>query len=323
MREGEREGAEREGEQEGHAEHRSAGLSETDCEADSLRARRVGGAVGGLLPPLRGLSERFVEVREASVSLREQPEQVSYCKKQNYAIFKTFVSKHCSKGVRPHTVVWYLFLSTRGDAENAASHQPCSLFSRSMVEAGAVGGWVFLRPDELSSPFTKCLRGSIQSQFISTANLDPMPCNLCYPCPLQPPNNCSHAVISCPSASVTSLSKASDFAAHDRSFGLLKLSVFTAHRARTACFFVHSLANFAQTPVPCSAGCGAVYCGEACRRKCWDAGHSVLCLGLVEEEEHPLVQHKVGAFCPRCFIWLSVFAAVVCYLGTWCRACIK
>ncbi|CAN0486620.1 unnamed protein product, partial [Scytosiphon promiscuus] len=49
-----------------------------------------------------------------------------------------------------------------------------------------------------------------------------------------------------------------------------------------------------QPIVACRAGCGAIYCSDGCRRKCWESGHSVLCLGLVSEERHPLVQHKVG-----------------------------
>ncbi|CAN0251994.1 unnamed protein product, partial [Hapterophycus canaliculatus] len=47
--------------------------------------------------------------------------------------------------------------------------------------------------------------------------------------------------------------------------------------------------------IACTAGCGAIYCSDACRSKCWESGHSILCLGLVSEERHPLVQHKVGA----------------------------
>eukprot|EP00903_Cladosiphon_okamuranus_P010088 g9555.t1 len=54
--------------------------------------------------------------------------------------------------------------------------------------------------------------------------------------------------------------------------------------------------RFLQPAFPCSAGCGAIYCSEDCRRRCWErGGHSVLCLGLVADEAHPLVQHKVHA----------------------------
>ena len=48
-----------------------------------------------------------------------------------------------------------------------------------------------------------------------------------------------------------------------------------------------------QSPVPCAAGCGEIYCSDVCRTRCWDLGHSLLCLGLAEDENHPLVRHKV------------------------------
>lgn len=48
-----------------------------------------------------------------------------------------------------------------------------------------------------------------------------------------------------------------------------------------------------QPLVSCSGGCGAIYCSEDCRQGSWESGHSVLCLGLVTDERHPLVQHKV------------------------------
>ncbi|CAN0379957.1 unnamed protein product, partial [Ectocarpus sp. 13 AM-2016] len=47
-----------------------------------------------------------------------------------------------------------------------------------------------------------------------------------------------------------------------------------------------------QPTVSCSGGCGAIYCGEDCRQRCWGSGHSLLCLGLVDDEHHPLVRHK-------------------------------
>lgn len=49
-----------------------------------------------------------------------------------------------------------------------------------------------------------------------------------------------------------------------------------------------------QSPVPCAAGCGAIFCSDACRSLCWDLGHSMLCLGVADDEDHPLVRHKVS-----------------------------
>mmetsp|Transcript_12338 Transcript_12338/g.28961 ORF Transcript_12338/g.28961 Transcript_12338/m.28961 type:complete len:483 (-) Transcript_12338:33-1481(-) len=47
-----------------------------------------------------------------------------------------------------------------------------------------------------------------------------------------------------------------------------------------------------RSPVPCSHGCGELYCSTACRDAHYSHSHNLLCAGLVESEEHPLIKFK-------------------------------
>mmetsp|Transcript_64896 Transcript_64896/g.120763 ORF Transcript_64896/g.120763 Transcript_64896/m.120763 type:complete len:482 (-) Transcript_64896:9-1454(-) len=44
--------------------------------------------------------------------------------------------------------------------------------------------------------------------------------------------------------------------------------------------------------VPCSKGCGELYCSTACRDAHYMHSHNLLCAGLVETEDHPLIKFK-------------------------------
>jgi len=47
--------------------------------------------------------------------------------------------------------------------------------------------------------------------------------------------------------------------------------------------------------VRCSQGCGEVYCSEACRAAHFNKCHNLLCVGLVNSEDHPLLRFKYHA----------------------------
>ncbi|CAN0070460.1 unnamed protein product, partial [Phaeothamnion confervicola] len=49
------------------------------------------------------------------------------------------------------------------------------------------------------------------------------------------------------------------------------------------------------SPCACGAGCGEVYCSSSCRSRCWDADHSLLCVGKVGDMAHPLYAFKLHA----------------------------
>jgi len=60
------------------------------------------------------------------------------------------------------------------------------------------------------------------------------------------------------------------------------------------------LAALSQEPpgsgvVTCSQGCGELYCSEACRDAHFGHSHNLLCVGLIENEDHPLLQFKLHA----------------------------
>ena len=48
----------------------------------------------------------------------------------------------------------------------------------------------------------------------------------------------------------------------------------------------------------CAAGCGAVYCSDACRARAWEDGHEYLCVGAIPDAlapVHPLFRFVVHA----------------------------
>mmetsp|Transcript_22088 Transcript_22088/g.50501 ORF Transcript_22088/g.50501 Transcript_22088/m.50501 type:complete len:478 (-) Transcript_22088:22-1455(-) len=47
-----------------------------------------------------------------------------------------------------------------------------------------------------------------------------------------------------------------------------------------------------KTPVPCAKGCGELYCSTACRDAHYMHSHNLLCAGLVDSEDHPLIKYK-------------------------------
>lgn len=51
----------------------------------------------------------------------------------------------------------------------------------------------------------------------------------------------------------------------------------------------------AAAAVPCSHSCGERYCCEACRDAHWRHSHNLLCVGQIQQEDHPLIQFKYHA----------------------------
>lgn len=49
------------------------------------------------------------------------------------------------------------------------------------------------------------------------------------------------------------------------------------------------------TGVRCTQGCGEVYCSETCREAHFNRCHNLLCAGLVQSEDHPLIKFKYHA----------------------------
>lgn len=49
------------------------------------------------------------------------------------------------------------------------------------------------------------------------------------------------------------------------------------------------------TVVRCSQGCGEIYCSEACRDAHFRHSHNLLCVGLLDREDHPLLRFKYHA----------------------------
>ena len=63
-------------------------------------------------------------------------------------------------------------------------------------------------------------------------------------------------------------------------------------------------------PVLCSSGCGGLYCSDQCRQQDFGAGHKYLCVGAIDEQEHPLVQFKIAALLSGCFETIYMAAQV-------------
>jgi hypothetical protein len=51
----------------------------------------------------------------------------------------------------------------------------------------------------------------------------------------------------------------------------------------------------ALSPVVCDRGCGIMYCSDACKQRAWGLYHNKLCVGDIEDENHPLYQLKIHA----------------------------
>lgn len=66
--------------------------------------------------------------------------------------------------------------------------------------------------------------------------------------------------------------------------------------------------------LPCSKGCGAFYCSESCRAEHWRRSHRLLCVGGIEDNNHPLVKFKMHALGTNDIFLLA--AEVVCTILT-------
>jgi len=47
--------------------------------------------------------------------------------------------------------------------------------------------------------------------------------------------------------------------------------------------------------IRCAHGCGEVYCSEECRDAHWAHSHNLLCVGTIDQEDHPLIRFKYHA----------------------------
>jgi hypothetical protein len=64
--------------------------------------------------------------------------------------------------------------------------------------------------------------------------------------------------------------------------------------------------------IRCQNGCGELYCSEICRARSWASGHCKLCIGKIDDNEHPLVQFKIHSM-ENNEVFLQV-AAVICHI---------
>ena len=60
----------------------------------------------------------------------------------------------------------------------------------------------------------------------------------------------------------------------------------------------------------CGQGCGQIYCSEECRARAWTSGHNKLCIGLIQDLKHPLIQFKIHAM-EHNEVFLQVAAVLV------------
>eukprot|EP00873_Tetraselmis_striata_P025291 jgi/Tetstr1/445555/TSEL_033328.t1 len=68
--------------------------------------------------------------------------------------------------------------------------------------------------------------------------------------------------------------------------------------------------------IPCPAGCGEVYCSQACLEADSSNGHALLCTGPIDDADHPLVRFK-GHACETNDIFLLAGRALARAIQSW------